>query len=241
MRTMVRAARSGSFDCISITEHISQFNQPRASIKFHSVHRTGRMFSDFEEYLLEFDNVLEELPEVNKGLEVDYISAFEQDLSSYVNQKKWDILLVSVHELRNGVNVENKGLAQDKESSKKRWIEYMELQRRALESDLIPFGVLTHPVRLGRSTPLTPMNIDDLLYELGRAAKYEGKALELNGNDISRDYDLVERLARACGSSGCDVSFGSDAHHSNEVGRGYEKAIHLIKRFNLKQRVIANE
>ena len=48
-------------------------------------------------------------------------------------------------------------------------------------------------------------------------------------------------LARACGASGCEVSFGSDAHHPNEVGRGYEKAIQLIKRFNLKQRVIANE
>ena len=183
---MVRAARSGSFDCISITEHISQFNRPRESIKFHSVHRNGRMFSDFEEYILEFDNVLEELPKVDRGLEVDYIPAFEQDVSSYVNQKKWDILLVSVHELRNGVDIENKGLSQDTESSKKRWIEYMELQRRALESDLISFGVLTHPVRLGRSTPLTPNHIDDLLYELAREAKYEGNALELNGNDISR-------------------------------------------------------
>ena len=238
---MVKGAKSRSFDCISITEHISQFRQPRASIKFHSVHRTGRMFSDFEEYLLQFDNVLEGLPKVNKGLEVDYISAFEQDISSYVNQKKWDMLLLSVHELRNGVDVENKGLAQDKESSKKRWIEYMELQKRALESDFIPSDVLTHPVRLGRSTPLTPTNIDDLLYELGLAAKYEGKALELNGNDISRDYDLAERLARACGGSGCEVTFGSDAHHPNEVGRGYEKAIQLIKRFNLKQRTIANE
>jgi histidinol-phosphatase (PHP family) len=238
IQSMVRAAESGAFDCISITEHISQFNEPRALIKFHSVHRSGRMFSNFDEYLLEFDGLLDKVPKVNRGLEVDYIAPFEQNVSNYVNQKEWDILLLSVHEFGNGLDIENRSLAQDRESSQKRWIEYIELQKRALESDHIPFGVLTHPVRLGRSTHLTPANFDELLFDLARVSKEEDKALELNGNDISRDYKLVERLAHACAVSGCEVSFGSDAHHENEVGRGYEKAIHLIKRFNLKQRVI---
>ncbi len=235
---MVGASKLRNFDSVSITEHVSQFTEPRSSIKFRSVHRTGRIFSSLEEYLLEFDRVPNNPTKVNRGLEVDFLPRFERDVSNYVNQKKWDILLLSVHELEDGLDIEDRSLPQDMENSEKRWMKYMELQKRALESDLVPFDVLTHPVRLARSTQLTPNYLYEKLLELAEVSKKEGKALELNGNDISRDYKLVERLARACGESGCEVSFGSDAHHPNEVGRGREKALELMKRFNLKERVI---
>jgi histidinol-phosphatase (PHP family) len=237
IQSMIKAAKEVGFDSFSITEHISQFKEMRASINFHSVHRTGRMFSNFEEYFREFDGFDHKSPKVNRGLEVDFISSSVEDISNYVNQRKWDILLMSVHELKNGTDIENRDLSQDRESSAKRWTEYIELQKRALESDYISFDVLTHPVRLGRGTPISPNNIDELLIDLAAVAAKEGKALELNGNDISRDYNRVERLARACGASNCEVVFGSDAHHPNEVGRGYEKAKLLIKKFELKQRL----
>jgi histidinol-phosphatase (PHP family) len=234
IQSMIGAARTSGFDSVSITEHISQFKKPRASIKFHSVHRNGRMFSNFEEYLGEFKKIRDDSIKVNLGLEVDYISTFEKEIASYVNERKWDVVLVSVHELKGGVDIESNFSAQDRESCIKRWHEYIELQKQALQSKFTEFDILTHPVRLARSTPITPDNFEELLIDLAIFAKNHGKCLELNGNDITRNYDLVERLAFACATANCEVSFGSDAHHPNEVGRGFERATELMTRFNLK-------
>ncbi len=224
---------------ISITEHISQFRNPRSEIKFRSVHSNGRMFDSFEEYLNEFSKLEEEHDEdqspirVRKGLEVDFSPVFEEQVSSFVNQKKWDILLVSVHELSNGEDVEDRKVLGDPNSSVNRWNDYINLEKRALESEFVPFDVLTHPIRLARSTPNVPDNFDDLLVDLAAVSKENGKALELNGNDIARDFTFVERIARACARSKCRISFGSDAHHPSEVGRGLEKARSLVEKYNL--------
>ncbi len=172
---------------------------------------------------------------MNKGLEVDFSVRYEKDVSNLVNREKWDILLCSVHELENGVDIENKGNLQDRESSENRWAEYVELQKKALTSEYLSFDVLAHPVRLARSTHFTPPHIDGLLLDLASLAKSEGKALELNGDDISRNGLLVEKLAQACSNVSCIVSFGSDAHYSSEVGNGYDRAHELIQRYQLRE------
>jgi histidinol-phosphatase (PHP family) len=180
--------------------------------------------------------VQEKSPKILKGLEVDYIKKFYQEISGYVNQESWDLLLLSVHQLEDGLDVEEeKKRPQDKESSEERWVKYIALQKEALQTKLIPFNVLTHPVRLGKSSHSVPKNLDELLIELAEVAKKEDKALELNGNDLTSDPKLVKRLARACWASGCKVSFGSDAHHPLEVGRGYANALELIDEFGLTQ------
>lgn len=231
IRSMVLSAKSKKLDSISITEHISQFKEVRKEIDFGSTHRTGRMFSDIEEYLLDFETLGDENLVVKRGLEVDYIQGKENSLKRFVSKAKWDILLCSIHEFADKSDIEKSGA--EKESSQKRWMEYMDLQRNALESKFIPFDVLSHPTRIAKSAPPPPDDIDKMLLELAMTAKKEDKALELNGKDIVRGYLLVEKLARACSKAGCKVSFGSDAHHPSEVGRGYQKALELTQSLGL--------
>src|SRR5579862_851347 len=154
---MVDAARKKEVSRLSITEHISQFSFIREAVDFSSVHESGRMFSSFDEYIAEFAKVsdLRDIT-VRKGLEVDYIEDYAKEIREAVTQKKWDFLLCSVHELHGGIDVERLGMPQDKKSSSERWKEYMELQKKALRSDMVPFAVLTHPVRLAVSTPVFP-------------------------------------------------------------------------------------
>ena len=231
---MVRAAKHRNFECFSITEHISQFKNPRKEIGFGSFHKSGRIFSDFDEYESEFANIGKK---ANKGLEVDFSPRYNRQVSDYVNERKWDILLLSVHELSGGKDIEDKEGPQDRESSEKKWMDYFKLQEEALQNDLVSFVTLTHPVRLATSTRIVPSNFDESLLELATIAKEEDKALELNGKDMARDYSFVERLAKACSEAHCRVSFGSDAHHPDEVGRGRENATDLIKRFSLSEAI----
>ena len=235
---MVASAKSCNLSEFSITEHVSQFREPRQSIRFGAVHPSGRIFESLTEYKNEFSTVDQNVDsgrKINRGLEVDFSPRFETKVGDFVNQEEWDILLCSVHEFEDGKDIEKtvRGTT-DPGSSHEHWGEYLRLERMAVESDFVPFKVLAHPVRMSRATSNVPTDLDDLLLDLGRTARRRNKALELNGRDIDYAPELVRRLAAACSKADCRVSLGSDAHHPNEVFRNVGIALALVKEFDLK-------
>lgn len=234
---MLASAKTKNISEFSITEHVSQFKNIRESITFGSMHDSGRIFESLNEYNDEFTRGRLGHPElkINQGLEVDFSPRFEKQVGDFVNRQEWDILLCSVHEFEDGKDIEKsvRGTA-DLGSAHERWYEYLQLQRMALESDFIPFKVLSHPVRMSRATKAAPSDLDDLLLGLARIARRRNKALELNGRDIDYAPELVRRLAAACSIAGCRVSLGSDAHHPSDVFRNMEIALALVTEFNLE-------
>jgi histidinol-phosphatase (PHP family) len=235
IESMVAAAKKTQISRYSVTEHISQFSFARRSIKFGSVHESGRMFSSFDEYLNEFEKVRDaDGIQVRKGLEVDYIREFKTEIGAAVSKEKWDVLLCSVHELPGGIDLEDKRLPQDRKSAEERWRAYIEVQKEAVRSDFIPFDILTHPERLAVGTPHAPDDLEELMVELAKVAKEHGKALELNGADLSRSPHLVRKVASACQRAKCRVSYGSDSHYPDQVSRNYDLASRLIEEHDLE-------
>ena len=235
---MIASAKANNISEFSITEHVSQFREPRESIKFGSLHPSGRIFDGLKEYKDEFgktgQNDVSEM-RINRGLEVDFSPRFQDKIADFVNQERWDILLCSVHEFENGKDIErNVAGAVDPNSAHELWRRYLRLQRLALESDFVPFKILAHPVRISRSSRAVPPDLDDLLLDLARVAQSRNKALELNGRDLDYAPALVRRLALACSKADCKVSLGSDAHHPGEVFRNLSTARSLAEEFNLK-------
>jgi histidinol-phosphatase (PHP family) len=232
MPSMLASARAKSVEVFSITEHVSQFNEPRNSIDFGSVHETGRVFQSLKEYNHEFSTIPESSGfTVRRGLEVDFSPRYEGKVGDYVNQEKFDILLCSVHELEDRTDVQRPKMGKE---PKKLWLEYLDLEKRALESDFVPFDVLTHPVRMIQGVKDVPEEFDFMVFDLAKIAKKRNKALELNGSDLSFSYDLVRRLALACKKAGCKVSLGSDAHFPRDVYRNMEKATVLANELGLE-------
>ena len=235
---MLARAKAKNVHEYSVTEHVSQFREPRESIRFGSVHSTGRIFKDLKEYNDEFRKVDDHADwdmKINRGLEVDFSPRYETPVGDFVNQEKWDILLCSVHELDDRSDIERMlGPVADPIWEHKRWRDYLKLEQLALESDFVPFKVLAHPIRMARGIMNAPAEANDLLLELARTARNRGKALELNGNDIDYAPHLVRMLARACSKAGCRVSLGSDAHHPKDVFRNAEVALGLVDEFNLE-------
>jgi len=72
------------------------------------------------------------------------------------------------------------------------------------------------------------------LTDLSLVAKKNGKALELDGNDIDYNPKLVRQLASACSRTRCLVSLGSDAHYPKDVFRNVDTAIRLVDEFKLE-------
>src|SRR6266487_3720421 len=98
---MLAAAKANNVSEFSITEHVSQFREPRESIRFGSIHPSGRIFQSLKDYDDEFrkaDRLAYSGMKINRGLEVDFSPRFETRLGDFVNQEEWDILLCSVHE-----------------------------------------------------------------------------------------------------------------------------------------------
>ena len=235
IESMVDAAKKTDVNRLSTTEHISQFTFVRQKVKFGSVHESGRMFTSFDDYLKEFDKIRDhDGIRVRIGLEVDYIGQYSSEICQAVSSKKWDVLLCSVHELPGGIDVEEKKLPMDKKSVEKRWKEYIETQKEAIESNFIPFDILTHPERLAVGTPSVPDDLEELMFDLAKVARKNGKAIELNGADLSRTPDLVRKLASACHRANCKVSYGSDSHYPDQVSRNFGLASKLIEEFSLE-------
>src|SRR5207302_1022740 len=106
---MLAAAKANNVSEFSITEHVSQFREPRESIRFGSIHPSGRIFQSLKEYNAEFrkaDQLAYSGMKINRGLEVDFSPRFETKLGDFVNQEEWDILLCSVHEFEDGKDIE---------------------------------------------------------------------------------------------------------------------------------------
>jgi histidinol-phosphatase (PHP family) len=238
IQEMVAAARKHKIDRYSITEHVSQFRPMRESVDFGSVHRHGRMFESLREYRAEFSKVPESAlsgMKLRMGLEVDFSPRYEAKVGEFVNQEKWDILLCSVHELADRTEVEGtRQRSPDRAEAARLWHEYFRLQQMALESDFVPFAVLTHPTRLAKGINRLPEDLDDLLLNLAKTANRRGKALELNGNDLGYAPELVRKVANACASAGCSVSLGSDSHLPQEVFRKMKEATALVEEFSLQ-------
>ncbi|MGP8124654.1 MAG: PHP domain-containing protein [Nitrososphaerales archaeon] len=235
---MVASAKARNIKRYSVTEHVSQFRKLRESIAFGSVHNKGRIFEDLEAYRNEFSKVdgsKSSGMEVRMGIEVDFSTRYEKEVGEYVNQEEWDVLLCSVHELEDGSEIE-KTRAKPLEPTEARslWREYLVLEQTALESDFVPFSVLTHPVRMSKGTDYVPDEVDDLLLDLAKTARGRNKALELNGSDLGYAPQLVRRLAKACSRAGCKVSLGSDAHYPKDVFRNMTDAMALVEEFELQ-------
>ena len=238
MTEMLAAAKLNGVSDFSITEHVSQFREPREAIRFGSIHPTGRIFENLKEYNDEFRNakrsVYSEM-KINRGLEVDFSPRFEKRVGDFVNQQEWDILLCSVHEFEDGRDIEKSVRSTvNAVSAQDHWREYLRLEQVALESDFVPFRVLSHPVRMSRATKNVPPDLNDHLLDIARIARNRNKALELNGRDIDYAPELVRRLASACSKAHCRVSLGSDAHHPREVFRNMGIAMALVKEFDLR-------
>jgi HisJ family histidinol phosphate phosphatase len=238
IQDMVAAAKAKNIDRYSITEHVSQFKVIKESITFGSTHGEGRIFGDLDEYVSEFSRISEsDLSGMKllKGLEVDFSPRYAAKVGEFVNQEKWDILLCSIHELEDAADIEHPGpRAANPATAIELWYEYFRLEKSALESDFIPFKVLTHPTRMMKGVNRLPEDFDELLLDLAKTARRRDKALELNGKDIGYAPELVRRVAAACSKAGCKVSLGSDSHYPKDVFGNMEVATALMNEFKLQ-------
>jgi histidinol-phosphatase (PHP family) len=163
--------------------------------------------------------------DVRLGLEVDFVPGTESQVQAVLDGVEWDFLLGSVHEIDTLDFFENDPT--DAAHGESLWERYVALLIEAVRSG--KFDVITHPVRNSVRNPHVPAHFDTLADELAHTAAIANVAIELNGEDITCWPVLVRQLATACARHGCPISFGSDAHGPQSIGRGMQSAMDIAR------------
>ncbi|HHY86850.1 MAG TPA: histidinol-phosphatase HisJ family protein [Verrucomicrobia bacterium] len=194
-----------------------------------------RMRNDqLDEYVESVRRAQQNFPQltIRLALEVDYLPGQEDWIRDLASRHPWDYFIGSVHYVTDTWAVDSPfQLSQwDQRDAFEVWSAYFERLTLAAASGL--FQILGHadlPKKFGHR----PKQDCTPLYErLIRAAAKTGCAVELNTAGLrkecreiypSREFLLLARQHRV------PITFGSDAHAADEVGRDFASAVALAR------------
>ena len=128
---------------------------------------------------------------------------------------QWDLVLGSVHVIKDDLDVQDDPLPMSADAA---WNDYFDRLEGCATSGL--YDVVSHPARLGVSTPTAPAFLAERYDALAALAAKHGVALEVNGSDWKRSPHLVTELIAAIARQKTLVSIGSDAHSTRTIGSG---------------------
>lgn len=220
---MARAARWKNLRVLGLSEHIFQMREARPRLSH--MPQEGP-FTTLDTYFLHIGEIVEYSGyDVRAGLEVDFVPVKNAELWQIIENRPWDFLIGSVHEI-DGLLFE-RPQKRSRAEGEALWLRYFELLRAAVACG--KFSLISHPVRMRSANPFLPPHLDDELEHLAAEATRHDVALEINGYDILTYPSLVKRLARACALQRTPISVGSDAHNPNDIARGHQLSAEVLR------------
>lgn len=166
------------------------------------------------------------------GLEVSYHEGIESEIEEFAKRLHFDYLIGSVHELK-GFPFDHPDYV-DRYADldiDKLYLEYFQELTLAVRSGF--FRVVGH-LDLAKVFGYRPSRpVLDMALETLTAIREAGMVVEVNTaglfKPVGEIYPDVELLS-ACKSFGIPITFGSDAHNWDQVGREFERAEQLARR-----------
>ncbi|MEL7565357.1 MAG: histidinol-phosphatase HisJ family protein [Dehalobacterium sp.] len=190
-----------------------------------------------------FREMQEKYPEIiiRVGIEVDHMIGREEEISSYIKDQPFDYILGGVHHLG-----ENKWMFDHPDykyeyqgkNIDELYIQYFKTLEHAALSGL--YQIIPHLdlIKIFNYRPEKP--VLSLMGNLLEIIKEKTLAVEINTNGLNKPvgeiYPAYEILL-TCFNLGIPVTFGSDAHQSEDVGRQLDAAFKLA--YNVGYRQIA--
>jgi histidinol-phosphatase (PHP family) len=226
---MVEAAQDKGMRVFGLSEHVFEMSEARPLLDHLPM----------EGPLLPFDTYTEAVQraaqnasiDVRLGLEVDFIPDKNERIQAFLQGRHWDFLIGSVHEVE-GIQFE-RGNSWGKVRGEELWHRYYTLLREAVKSGY--FSVISHPVRMRLANPHLPPTLDEELDRLAAEATRHDVALEINGSDVLRYPDLVQRLALACKRQETPISVGSDAHYPPGIAQAHVQTEVMLREVGISK------
>ena len=196
--------------------------------------------NELDEYVAKVEHARETHPSlpIRLGLEVDFIPGHELWIKKMARRHDWDYFIGSVHYISGKWDFDNPKHIEEWEnrSVDEVWSEYFERLTCAAASGL--FQIIGHPDLPKKFGHRPTHDNTGLYFDFLAACESTDTCIELNTAGLRRDcaeiYPSFEFLKLAK-SSNVQITFGSDAHSTSEVGMNLEDATALAYKAGYEQ------
>lgn len=181
---------------------------------------------------------------IRAGVEIDYQRWFEPDVRVWLSQHPFDYVLGSVHYVDAKMLMTDEYIRQFP-TQREAYARYYEEVLYSVESGLIDVvGHLEYARRRGnpRFGAFDPTPYRNLLYTLFDLMIEKNVALEINTAGLRQDprdfYPCYQTLQWYYERGGRLITFGSDAHHPDELAYNLEQAIQMAWDIGFREVVV---
>lgn len=165
---------------------------------------------------------------IRYGIEVDYLPGLELEIKELIESIPVDYVIGSVHFIGDW-NFDTDKSLYGKWSNDKLYSKYFKLVQQAAQSDL--FDIIGH-LDIIKKFRIYPENSQEQLFEdTLKIIKDHNMVVELNTGGLDRpcaEFTPSPHLLEMCFKHQIQVTLGSDAHQTFQIGRHYEKAFDLL-------------
>jgi histidinol-phosphatase (PHP family) len=220
----VHAARAAGLLAIGVADHLPLLPEPDPALSMEAW--------ELDDYVGEVLELKAAFPDfVLLGIEADYRPGTVSDVRSLLESQPFDYVIGSVHHLGDwGFDDPRQIEGYSSRDIDDVWVDYFELVGEAAESGL--FTVLGHldlVKKFGyRPTRVLETEFDRVVERISRA----GVAIEINTAGLHKPVKEAypsAAILRKLWAAGIPITFGSDAHRPEEVGRDFAHAAGLAR------------
>ncbi|MCL5283701.1 MAG: histidinol-phosphatase HisJ family protein [Armatimonadetes bacterium] len=198
---------------------------------------------NYERYMAEIQLARKEFEGkliIRAGVEVDYQVWFEEKIAEYLNDYPFDFVIGSVHYVCRQMLMTPRYLKTRTQETAYR--DYYREVLYSVQSGLIDIvGHLEYANRRGvpQFGRFDPSPYEEDLRQLFNEMIQRNVALEINSAGIRQGVEMTYPCERtvaiyaACG--GKQVTFGSDAHHPDDLAKDIRRAFELAQKYGLQQ------
>jgi len=169
---------------------------------------------------------------IKTGLEVEFAPHQMEGLMQMINRFDFDYLMGSVHFIDNWQFDSEKQIEEWKRRDVNQVYEqYFDTVQTMAKTQLFDFvGHLDLVKKFG----FRPKgDLKDLLLETVKTISKSGMCIEVNTGGLRKPCHEIypsEKLLKMCFDNSLPITFGSDAHLSEDVGAGFDKAMDLVRK-----------
>jgi len=196
--------------------------------------------SELDQYVAKVREAQRAFPQlsIKLGLEVDYLPEYADWVRQLAQRYPWDYFIGSVHYLADSWAIDNpQQLAQWKHRDPfEVWSAYFERLTMAAESRL--FDIIGHADLCKKFCFYPRQDCTALFVRFLQAARSSGVAIELNTAGLRKECREIypsPAILKLAFEAGVPITFGSDAHAPDEVGKNLPDAVQLARSVGYRQ------
>jgi histidinol-phosphatase (PHP family) len=224
MQEYVKKAKEKNIDEIGFSDHILlKHLEGRSDFLIHAMPTYVEDFLSFKQKT--------EIP-VKLGIEIDYFPNKADRITEFIQKYPFDYIIGSVHMIGKWIVDEPSTIGEySRRDTFQTYEEYFRLVREMCACRL--FDVLGHPdlIRIFGVRP--DKDLSQIYQETAEAIAKSNMCAEINAKGLDRPCREIypsEQFLKTLRDYGIPITFGSDAHEPNDVGRNLERAVRLTRK-----------